>query len=344
MNATYTGLSSEIGLIFNDQLRQNVESKLPGGQITSLSIENQQAYTNLTSGINGFNLAAFESWLGTIGIAATDQGALLKEYDELNEARKKLKTLYEDSQGSLAESITPTTVQRTGLERLILDTLQFDQSKFDSLVDQVGYSLATDMKSAYGRIGQRLNDNKKTVQTIKTTSDKIDSLFSYLSGLYTLRGNVTANGNAQAEGETKLDGTLLSTTYGLAAIPLDNDFGVMEWSQYIAINIRFAPFDNEAGKSAFKDNFLSRLSAVIGFLITDDLQFRGQKLENTRLGFKPVIGLNYALTKHLDIGTGIVSFLPESINNAPTRTTVRPFVSLSFDFNLFNYLIQKNSK
>ena len=137
-----------------------------------------------------------------------------------------------------------------------------------------------------------------------------------------------------------MDGIRLSTVYGFGVVPLENDFGSIEWFQYIGVNIRWDDFDNRLpGKSAYK-SLASRFAVTIGLATSSDMQYRGQHLDNLRIGFKPVIGLSFEPCKHVNLSTGIISFIPSAIGNSQQDPKVRPYFSLAFDFNLFNYLIQ----
>jgi hypothetical protein len=157
--------------------------------------------------------------------------------------------------------------------------------------------------------------------------------------MYTVAGISSAVLEASSSGETKLDGTRLGTAFGIGLVSFEPDLtNSVGWFLYIGVNIRWNDFDNRK-KDPYK-NFLSRWSVLVAIAYTNDIYYNGQRLNDTHLGFKPVIGINFEPIKHLDIGAGMISFIPDntSIQNMPV---IRPYVSLSFDFNLFNYLIQK---
>jgi hypothetical protein len=129
--------------------------------------------------------------------------------------------------------------------------------------------------------------------------------------------------------------------YGLALIPLEDNFKALEWCTYIGVNFRFDDFDNRLeGKRAYK-SWRSRFSVMVGVATSSNMEYRGQKLENTHIGFKPLLGLNFEPFKRFTVGGGIISFIPAPVGNTQEDTKIRPYISVGFDFNLFNYLIQQ---
>ena len=114
----------------------------------------------------------------------------------------------------------------------------------------------------------------------------------------------------------------------------------IEWFRFLGVNFRLDGFDNRLdGKEAYH-SYWSRISIMLVLSSTSDMQYKGNKLENTRLGIKPVIGLNWETIKHVNVGVGMISFIQESASDSQKDPKIRGYISLSFDFNLFNYLIQ----
>lgn len=143
---------------------------------------------------------------------------------------------------------------------------------------------------------------------------------------------------------TELDATLIGTMYGIGALYLDDD--IWELTQYITLNFRWGPYDNRLkGKAAYK-SFWSRCSIMFGMGITDNMEYKGQKLQNTRLGIKPILGLSFEPMKHLNISAGAMAFIQEPVSGDQSYsvTHFRPMISIAFDFNAVNFLITKNKE
>lgn len=243
----------------------------------------------------------------------------------------------------LVNTLTLTGSRLDDLKRMIALEAQYNPTNFASAIPA---TTAADTKSAiatrYGALKEARDAIKPLEKEQKELLNSINSIFDFVKSLYVDKGNVTQAGQTNASGDTDLDGTRLSTIYGLGVVPLENDFGAIEWFQYVAVNIRLGDFDNrKPGKAAYEDPFWSRVAVTVGFATSSDMRYRGQHLDNPRIGFKPVIGLSFEPCKHLNLSAGIISFTPASIGNSQQDPKVRPYFSLSFDFNLFNYLIQK---
>jgi protein-tyrosine-phosphatase len=173
----------------------------------------------------------------------------------------------------------------------------------------------------------------------KKTLAALAAEFDFIRSLFVQAGTVTRQNQTGASGNTDINGIRIGTTYGVGLVPLDAN--TVEWFRFLGINIRFADFDNRLpGKEAYKRSLWSRCSFMIGISTTSDMEYKGKKLENTRLGVKPVIGFNIEPIKHINFGAGIISFIQEPIGNSQRDPKLRFYTSLSFDFNLFNYLIQ----
>ena len=152
-----------------------------------------------------------------------------------------------------------------------------------------------------------------------------------------------------ASASTDLEGKKIGTIYGLAVIPFGEKgdyWGVTELMQYVGLNFRLGSYDNELiGKEAYK-SCLSHFSFLFGMVTTDNIEYKGQQIRNTRLGFKPIIGFSYEPIQQINISIGTMGFLQDPISSerSYSLTKFRPFVSIAFDFNIVNYLIKLKDK
>lgn len=178
----------------------------------------------------------------------------------------------------------------------------------------------------------------KNIEKGEVYFNEIQHEFDFIKELYIMSGIVTYENQM---GSTDVEGIQLSTIYGVANIFLGNS--TIELTNFAALNFRFGEFDNRLKKAeTYKDNLLSRTSLMFGIATSSNLKYKGKDLENTGLGFKPIIGLHFEPMKHVNIGVGTIFFTQEPIGNNQRNPILRPFVSIGWDFNLFNYLIQKN--
>lgn len=240
-------------------------------------------------------------------------------------------------------NLSLTGARLDDLKKMIELEAQYNLTNFANAIPP---ATASEIKTVITRRYTTLKDARDLIKVFekeqKELLNSINSTFDFVKSLYVEKGNLTQTGQTSSNGVTDVDGVRLSTVYGLGIVPLENDFGAIEWFQYIAVNIRFGDFDNRMkGKDAYVHPFFSRLALTIGVATSSDMQYRGQKLDNLRMGFKPVVGLSFEPCKHLNLSAGIISFTPSAIGNSQQDPKVRPYLSLAFDFNLFNYLIQK---
>lgn len=217
-----------------------------------------------------------------------------------------------------------------------------DHRRFKLFLRQLHY---TD-PDADAIIGQAKARNlAKTAMTnhialMKDMSKQIKDSFEFVKTLFMAEGNISNTGSTTSSGETEVEGEIYSTTFGGGTVWLNDQY--FEWFRFIGINFRFGEFDNRLpNKDAFKDKFWSRLSLMAGLSTSSDMYFRGQKLLDTRIGFKPVLGVNIKPHKQVDVGIGTISFMPGTSDNTRRTAMFRPYISASFDFNIINYLIQK---
>lgn len=177
---------------------------------------------------------------------------------------------------------------------------------------------------------------------IKIQQERIKNILTTeMEELY-VKDYIVDHSMSSASIKTDLDATRIGTVYGIGSINLTDD--VWELTQYIALNFRFGPYDNRLkGPAAYK-TFWSRCSIMFGISTTNELEYKGQELSNTRLGFKPILGLSFEPIKHLNISGGVIAFVqdPISSDQSYSLTKYRPVVSIAFDFNAVNYLITKN--
>lgn len=238
---------------------------------------------------------------------------------------------------------TITTAQSDTLRLLLNDQNKNHKDSLNTQLTNLGYSSVDigEIIRYYDSLVVNRIRMADAFSIYKNDSTAIAKKFEFIKNAYIAQGNVTKNSSSQTAGETKIDGTRLGTTYGIGLVALENNFDVVEWFMFLGISFRFAPFDNRLeGKNAYK-SFLSRFSVLVAISNTANMQYNGKQLQNTSLSFKPVIGINFEPMKHLNIGAGMISFIQEPVVTSRGETHLRPYVSLSFDFNLFNYLIQK---
>ena len=223
------------------------------------------------------------------------------------------------------------------------------QPQFDALIDQFGI----DSTQAAG-VWNALEAISNEQLTPRITSERInvDTELTQLKALIDpqvkqlyLKSFEIKHSTVATIEDTKLDATRIGTHYGVGAIFLENSSNsVVELSQFVAINIRFGAYDNRLpGSDAFKTCW-SRFSFVFGMSTTGNLEYKGQPLTNTRIGIKPMFGLSFQPVKHMDISLTTIAFNQESISleQSYTVTKFRPMLSVAFDFNAVNYLINQN--
>lgn len=226
---------------------------------------------------------------------------------------------------------------------LIINPNNYDESRLLYLLSTDGFGLvAASVSAEYQLLNKTRTSIKKFQQDSIIARENIQKQFEFIKSLYTKTGNSTFAKKASGTGETDLDGTRLGTVFGIGLTSYENNFfEAPGWFLYVGMKIRWDDFDNRAQdkKDRYK-SWRSRFAVVVAMSYTSNMYYNGQKLNDTYLGFKPVIGLSFEPIKHMDIGAGIISFIPEN-TTTENMPEIRPYISLSFDFNLFNYLIQK---
>lgn len=288
------------------------------------------ASVNKISPKKGFNLSA--SVVTNLTVLIEDFYAAQQDVEAEGEITAQNKILILNKIN--ARNITAS--QRDGILSLI--EVSGNSAPLRTALTDAGYPTAeVDEMIEFYEVIRRATDAIASNQTKVTNARReIQKIFDDIKTLYTSVGTVTSTSST---GATDIDGVIVSTTYGIGVVSLDKN--TIEWFRFFGVNIRLDGFDNRLpGKEAYHSGW-SRLSLMIGISTTSDMQYKGNALENTRLGIKPVIGFNWEPVKHLNIGAGAISFIQESTSESQKDPKIRPYVSLSFDFNLFNYLIQK---
>ncbi|WP_436517981.1 hypothetical protein [Ekhidna sp. To15] len=156
----------------------------------------------------------------------------------------------------------------------------------------------------------------------------------------------------EATGEADPVGVKIGTAFGIGAISLADNSNNSELISIYGLKFYFLPFDkrlkdpyyHKKGSSVEK-RFWSKSSLLVGAVTTDPLKFNGQDLENTGIKIKLVLGYSYDITNQIGISAGAIFVnqpVPSPLQD-DTHLRVRPYVSLNFDFNVINYLIQKEN-
>lgn len=151
------------------------------------------------------------------------------------------------------------------------------------------------------------------------------------------RTNAVSTTFVLSSSSTELIGTRIGTAYGVAVVDYKGlkDFDMI---QYFGLKFHLGPYDKRL-KDPYANDW-SRFFVLTGIATTDNMKYRGQKLENTDIGVKPMLGLGAdVLGKQISLTYGYVFFNQPKVNSSSLRG--RHFISISFDFNVINYLIQK---
>lgn len=251
-----------------------------------------------------------------------------------------IKAIYE-SFNEDAIYISLSQNEKTKIAKLVDFIALYDSAMFRLELRNNKISDSTFIIGQYSNLKKARENIFNLEKQIVSLKDSIQKQFKFIKNLYTKSGNSSFVKQSSGTGQTDLDGTRLGTVFGIGLVSLENNFFQSPtWFLYVGVKIRWDDFDNRFQKKEKRyKSWRSRCAVVVAMSYTNNIYYNGQKLNDTYLGFKPVIGLSFEPVKHLDIGTGIISFIPESAGIE--KTEIRPYVSLSFDFNLFNYLIQK---
>jgi hypothetical protein len=270
--------------------------------------------------------------------------------------------MYEDSVQIIAEKAAIDTILRKKINGTITprfnklpgDTLkklndfldlpphEYDSAKLGTFLRRQHYRADSvrDIKTHMEARNRLILHKQASVKPAENARVAIEKAFDFVKTAFLAEGNVSSTGRTSGSGQTDIEGDVYSTTYGIATVWLADNY--FEWFRFLGINFRLAGFDNRLpGKEAFEHQFWSRISLMAGISASSDMYYRGQKLLDTRLGFKPVLGINIKPHKQIDVGIGTISFMPGTPDNTRRTAKFRGYASISFDFNLINYLIQK---
>lgn len=157
--------------------------------------------------------------------------------------------------------------------------------------------------------------------------------------------------------EVEIVGERIGTAFGVGLVffEIDNNDGLIaDMFQSFGLKFYFKPFDKrledpysfkkEEGTKFSLKRAWSKSSLLVGIVTSPRLVYEGQELIATSIGVKPLVGINYDVTKQFSVGVGSVFFNQPTPSTLSDRSSLvaRPYVNLNFDFNVINYLIQKN--
>lgn len=107
---------------------------------------------------------------------------------------------------------------------------------------------------------------------------------------------------------------------------------------YTALKFYLSPVDKRVAHPYMTDRFfINRLSIMVGFSVTGDLEYKGVALDRA-LGFYPVAGFSYDINRYMSIDIGGTMFKQRSLSPLTNDSNIRfaPLVGLNFDADLFN--------
>lgn len=275
--------------------------------------------------------------------------SLYKAKENYNNNKKSITDLYT----SLQKIIDTTFIWKTMSERYkTLLSNQFKSGEIDTVYFATFVDKFKENKNIYSLLKSKPKDATllfksllKNILVIDLNKTRISSEIKKLKDSYVIE-DIVSSSLASSSIETDIDGVKVSTSYGIAAIPLGfnfNTFTPTELSYYVALHYRLGAFDNRlSGKKAYK-SLSSHFSIMTGIATTPNLKYKGVDLQNTRLGIKPMLGISYEPLKRFNISVGIIAFLlnQPGIQSEYSETKFKPFVSIAFDFDVINSLIHK---
>ncbi|MBK0403013.1 hypothetical protein I5M27_08440 [Adhaeribacter sp. BT258] len=144
--------------------------------------------------------------------------------------------------------------------------------------------------------------------------------------------------------KTNVDQLSIHTDYSLAFTPLSPLYNLESADpklfQYAALRFYFSPLDKSV-RQPYKHNFKKRLSGILGYSTTGQIDYKGQDLLDTSsLTLKLVSAVGIDINKYLGVNIGGVwvtqKFTNSEADPIRKKQVVLPFVSVSFDFNLLN--------
>lgn len=274
---------------------------------------------------------------------------LYKAKETFNNNKKSITDLY----ASLKKIIDTTFIWKTMPEReKVLLSSQFKSGEIDTTYFAKFVDKFKENNNIYNQLKSKPNDVSllfrsllKNILVIDLNKTKISSEIKKLKDSYVIE-DIVSSSLASSSIETDIDGIKVSTSFGIAAIPLGsncNHFSPTELSYYVALHYRLGAFDNRlSGAIAYK-SFSSHFSIMTGIATTPNLKYKGVDLQNTRLGIKPMVGISYEPLKRFNISVGIIAFIlnQPGIQSEYSETKFKPFVSIAFDFDAINSLLHK---
>ena len=138
-----------------------------------------------------------------------------------------------------------------------------------------------------------------------------------------------------------LVGVKIGTDLGLGITFFENREADM--FTYSALKFYFFPYDKRMVHPWGKNNFFGRTSFLFGVALSGNIFYKGQQLDNTRIGVKPLMGISIDVTKQFTFSGGLLFFNQSrpSPFSGESRLRARGFVSVGFDFDAINFLIRK---
>ena len=340
LTAKFDSLFTAKGGLDTEEIKSNVS--------TTFNIINTDFYKSAFELNNTNSLVPFSSKISNQTIDSFTKA--YREYYNSKENLQSIKTDLSEYLSRIRDSSqndarwnerSPKT--KSDFENLYTIPEEYDMVKFKNIADSL--NSASSLIADYKQLPRLRTDVQKHETKVLTSFQRLKLLTDSLKNSYISSGTISAKSTSGATENVELDATRIGTTYGYAILPLGS--GSSEFFQFIGLNFRMHDYDFRLkGREAYAHQFLSRLSFMFGMAITDNMQYKGQTLQNLRVGFKPVIGFNFELFKHVNFGAGAIGFMPQPVidNTGYSEPKWRGYFSVAFDFNIINYLINKNNK
>ena len=193
------------------------------------------------------------------------------------------------------------------------------------------------------------------VQVIKSVAEETDISRDIDDYINALKGQIkeifTESFRSQIlkptyiESETELDRVMVGTVFGFGTAMLSMKNTEVGGFSYMGLQLYFGPVDRR--KMDPYRTKLSRWSILVCLLYKSELIYKGQTLGDFWGGFKPLMGIGYALPlpilKAISINGGFIFYSQPNINPLAAtdpKPKISIFIGLSFDFDLINRLIK----
>ncbi|WP_109829708.1 hypothetical protein [Reichenbachiella versicolor] len=166
--------------------------------------------------------------------------------------------------------------------------------------------------------------------------------------------SVYKNGIVKSESDiavTELEAVMIGTSFGFGRIKYNSEEGqgqsTADLFTYFAFKFYLFPVDKGLKNAYLSEKFFQfwyRMYGLVGMVTSTDLEFKNQKLENTGLGIKPVLGAGVDLNRFISIESGMVMYNQPSISPAIDHSNLQAswFISLSFDVDIINSLSKRD--